>query len=222
MNKLLRIIMSLCFVLAIFLTCVDYCCFDKDFYETEQEKYAIGETIGISSKEDMKTLTDVTVDYLRDRSKTLDLKLNVKGVIREVYNAKEKSHMEDVRDLYLNAMLVRNISFILFVLILINNIIIKTSVNDIFVSYRNTLFWILIIFGAIGIMVYSNFDEFWYNFHLVFFDNMNWLLDSRVDILVMFVPSGFFNDLVIRILFMVLSAIVSSFIALVIVRKYAN
>jgi len=215
MKKVLRIIMYISLCATILLSVVDYCCFDKSFYYSEDEKLKIADYIGISD-EDMKILTDVTLDYLRDADLTLDVQLTVKGVLREVYNEKEKSHMVDVRNLYQNAMKFKYIFMIITIAIFAYTMLDKTKIKEYYDSYKKSLLGIGLFLSLIGFFVFLNFDEFWWKFHEIFFpNNMNWLLDSRKDILVMFVPGEFFNDLVVRIISI---TVISVFVIFVILK----
>ena len=54
-----------------------------------------------------------------------------------------------------------------------------------------------VFFGACGLLValmLTNFNKYFIQFHLIFFDNDDWILDERVDRLINIVPEGFFSD----------------------------
>ena len=54
-----------------------------------------------------------------------------------------------------------------------------------------------VFFGACGLLValmLTNFNKYFIQFHLIFFDNNDWILDERVDRLINIVPEGFFSD----------------------------
>ena len=40
----------------------------------------------------------------------------------------------------------------------------------------------------------TDFNKYFTQFHLIFFDNNDWILDERVDRLINIVPEGFFGD----------------------------
>ena len=92
------------------LSTIDFWCFNRDFYQNEYSKLNTASEIKIS-EEDLDKATDVLLSYLKDRNKTLDISANIDGVNREIFNDREKAHMVDVRDLYLNVITLRNISF---------------------------------------------------------------------------------------------------------------
>ena len=169
----------------------------------EYSQIGTAEVIGMSY-EDLKSTTDILLDYLRDRNLTLDTQVKVNGNIREVFNQREKAHMVDVRDLYLDAMIVRNISFVVFACTLFL-LIYKKQMSVFYISYKKALSIFAIFFLVIGLFCLIDFNSFWTNFHYVFFpDNDLWLLDPRKDILIMMVPSKFFFDLCVTIVFSIL------------------
>lgn len=228
-NKILALIASFCFIVFSFLTVVDFCCFDRSFYTKEHNSILLGnkhiaDYIGVSD-ENLSKITDVTLDYLRDRNKTLDLKLEVNGTEREIFTDYEKEHMVDVRNLYLNAMTVRNISLIIMVislglLIYFNK---KDSLFYITKYYPVALIVSLFIICCLGVAIFTNFDAFWNSFHHVFFSgNELWILDLSKDILIMIVPPEFFNHLVVRIVLMFFTILTITGILCYIYKKKAK
>ena len=52
-------------------------------------------------------------------------------------------------------------------------------------------------FAACGLLValmLTDFNKYFTQFHLIFFDNNDWILDERVDRLINILPEGFFSD----------------------------
>lgn len=198
-NSLIIYIFSFTLIIATLLTVIDFACFDSDFYKKEYIKCSTKFVIG-TSDEELEKMTDVLLGYLRDDYKTLDLKATINGEVKEVFNKREKDHMVDVKNLYQNAILVRNIlAGITLVLLLI--IIYQRNFLEIQKIYLKTLLFAGLILGFLGIYISADFDTFWTNFHHIFFSgNDLWLLDPSTDILIMMVPGTFFNDLVWRII----------------------
>lgn len=179
--------------------------------------------IGITNDE-LDDITNLVLDYLKDNKETLDYKLNIKGNNREVFNDTEKYHMVDVKNLYLNAMNVRNILFIISIICLILIIYFdkKKAFKYLYQSFRNVLFFILIIVSALALMIIIDFNSFWNTFHHIFFSNDLWLLDLRTDVLIMIVPPDFFNALCIRIvIYTIISFLVLYLLFLFLKRKYS-
>lgn len=204
-NKILLYLISISFILCSFLGVIHFCCFDENFYTKEHNNImlygkSINEHIGISN-DDLSKLTSFVLDYLNGKEQTLDIKMNIKGEYREVFNNYEKEHMVDVKKLNISSIKLCIISFIIFSLSFIYFLINKGSSSDLFLYYKKTLFYIMLFVIILGIWILIDFDSFWTMFHEIFFSgNDLWLLDLRKDILIMIVPPQFFNDLVIRIL----------------------
>ena len=121
-SNLLRFISALCgafVVLGVILNCVNFFCFYRPFYEHEYAKLGTAQQIGMSS-EDLQRATDALLEYLKDDRQNLAFRAKIGGQEREVFNEREKLHMEDVKRLYLwamrlgNAMLILAASFYLF------------------------------------------------------------------------------------------------------------
>lgn len=214
-NKYLSIICTLSLITFTFLSCVNYWSFNKNFYNNEYKKLGVAEYIGIS-EEDLNKTTDVLLGYIKGENKTLDIECRINGIIRPVFNDREKAHMLDVKSLYDGATVVRNVSFIFFVL---SFIYIGRS-KELFIGYKYSLSLVGLIIAFILLFCLMDFEGFWLAFHHLFFPfNDLYILDPRYDILVMMVPEGFFFDLCILI-------VVSTSVMLVglyfVLRKFLN
>lgn len=208
--KMRRFLVSAAFFLlsaAILLTVVDICSFNKDFYRKEYERDLTYERIGMS-EDDLMAATDTLLDYLKDKRDDIVIRCTVSGVERDVFNERETAHMIDVKDLYRNALLCRNIFFAVSLVILAftwyRN---KKQFPELVRSgFRSGLLFMMIFVFFIGIWVMTDFDAFWTNFHHVFFRNDLWLLDPATSIMINMFPSVFFDDLVVRILMFFIAA----------------
>ncbi len=191
--------MCFSFIVCAFLSCIDFWCFNNSFYKNEYSKLNTASNIGMSS-EDLNKTTDVLLGYLKGKYETLEVSANVNGKDRLVFNERETAHMVDVKDLYDNALLVRNILFVVYLVSFVY-ILYTNQASLIFYEYKKALLVIGFIIGFILLFCLIDFDGFWLNFHHVFFPNNDlWLLDPRTDILIMMVPEQFFFDLCISII----------------------
>lgn len=206
-NNILKLIICFCIVLSSILSIIDYHCFDNNFYKKEYSKLNTAEDVGVS-EDDLFLMTDDLLDYLKGDKEDLSLIVTVNGEKREAFNQRETIHMADVKDLYDKVIIVKNISFLVAIIVSIY-LAIKKEFNNFTESYIKVLISFLIIFGIIGLLCLIDFDFFWTNFHLIFFTkNDYWLLDPKTSLLINMVPSQFFFDLCIRIIitvFVVLS-----------------
>lgn len=214
-NKHLSILCALSLITFAFLSCVNYYSFNKNFYKSEYKKLNVAEYIGIS-EDDLNKATDLLLGYIKGENKTLDIECRINGITRSVFNDREKAHMQDVKNLYDWAIVVRNVSFIFFVL---SFIYIGRS-KELFIGYKYSLSLVGLIIAFLLLFCLMDFEGFWLAFHHLFFPfNDLYILDPRYDILVMMVPEGFFFDLCVLI-------VVSTSVMLVglyfVLRKFLN
>lgn len=214
-NKHLSILCALSLITFTFLSCVNYWSFNKSFYKNEYKKLGVAEYIGIS-EDDLKKTTDVLLGYIKGENKTLDIECRINGITRSVFNDREKAHMLDVKNLYDGAIVVRNVSFVIFVL---SFIYIGRS-KELFIGYKYSLSLVGLIIAFLLLFCLMDFEGFWLAFHHLFFPfNDLYILDPRYDILVMMVPEGFFFDLYVLIVASTSVMLVGLYFVL---RKFLN
>ena len=167
--------------------------FSVSFYMNEYKKYSLSERIAVSN-DDLLTVTKNLQRYMRGADPALDAEVYVRGVMRKFFNAKEISHMEDVKGLFdagftylWAAVAVFAVSFAYTV--------------------KKKLYYMMFKYVAVGIGVFFmvsaalaavcalNFDRTFVLFHEIFFNNDLWLLDPTTDLLVNLVPLEFFMDI---------------------------
>lgn len=208
--KMRRFLVSAAFFflsVAILLTVVDICCFNKSFYRREYKRDLTHERIGMS-EEDLMAATDTLLDYLKDDRDDIMIRCTVNGEERSVFNERETAHMVDVKALYRNAVLCRNIllavSLGILAFVWYRH---KEEFGELIRSgFRSGLLFMMVFVLFIGIWVMTDFDAFWTNFHHVFFRNDLWLLDPATSIMINMFPSIFFDDLVVCILLFFVAA----------------
>lgn len=186
---------------AILLQVIDSCCFMRSFYVSEYAKNKTAETIGMTDEVLMET-TEELLDYLKDKRQDLVVYGEVKGVEREIFDAREKRHMVDVKELYQNAMKVKWAAFVISValfaaMVLLHKGSLYENLRD-GVRYGGLLLGMFTAF--ILIWAVADFNGFWMQFHYLLFDNDLFLLNPNTEILINMVPETFFFDLVTRII----------------------
>ncbi|MEZ4357334.1 MAG: TIGR01906 family membrane protein [Eubacteriales bacterium] len=198
---LASVVFSVSLILAILLTAIDIFAVNEGFYKTQYQRLDRAEAIGIS-EEELDEVTSVLLGYTKGERDDMDITASINGVSREVFNDREKSHMEDVRYLYLSAMIVRNIAVIISSVLLLLLIISKRHIWTAYFIRKSMIMFFIILALFLGIGAYAaiDFDSFWIMFHKIFFVNDLWLLDPSTDILILMVPSAFFESLVTVIL----------------------
>ena len=81
---------------------VDVHCFCRAFYKQEYQKLNTAQSIGMT-EQGLEQTTEALLAYLRGEQEDLSLSIPINGQEREVFNAREKAHMADVKTLYIRA-----------------------------------------------------------------------------------------------------------------------
>lgn len=195
-NKIIIYITIISVILTTIISVIDFCCFDKNFYYKEYEKYNTLQTVK-TSQDELEYITETTLGYLRNDHDDLDIMFHENGTYTHVFEDIELIHMIDVKSLYQSVMTFRIATLIISILglfyIVGNNISIKKE-------YISVLVVFFVALALLGISCLIDFDSFWTTFHKIFFtQNDYWLLDPRTCILVNLFNGGFFFDLCTKI-----------------------
>jgi integral membrane protein (TIGR01906 family) len=202
--KLISVPMSVALIAVVLLTTVQFAVSDLSFFGDEYLKYGNAAELGMEDAELLR-VTGELLDYIRGDRPELDMTASIKGKMTEVFNEREKTHMVDVRALYLNAMRVRNVLAVVFLLGAAALVRRRESLRVWSGGYLLALALIGVTLLALGVLIARDFTYFWTNFHHVFFTNDLWLLDPATDRMIVMFPEGFFFDLVGRILVITVS-----------------
>lgn len=204
MSKIKTILFSCaCFLLSwvVILTTVDICSFDRSFYEKEYTEAHTAQDIGMS-QEDLMLSTDALLDYLKDERNDIVVEADILGNHREVFNERETEHMVDVKELYQNAVMIRNymafcgVAFLMFGILLAKKETLQYCRNGF--KYGVSLTLLFVAMAAFYAVL--DFTNFWFNFHRLFFHNDLWILDPNTSIMINMFPENFFGDLVMKII----------------------
>ena len=175
----LGILFSFCLIVTLLITSVEAVTYwTPGYYEREYSKYNVTEDVHM----EMDDLLDVTKEmmaYLRGNREDLHVPTIVDGQPREFFNDREIAHMEDVRGLFVGALVLRRICIIMaFVCV--------------------ALLWLLkadiALVCVLGLVISTDFTKYFVIFHHIFFNNDLWLLDPATDLLINIVPEPFFVD----------------------------
>ena len=196
--KIWKYLVCLNMLIIILLLSVYTTATDRQFYENQYVKNTTNVQIGITI-EDLNTVTDNLLNYLTGQRENLNMKANIQGVEREVFDEQEKLHMIDVKELFLSVI---NVFIILLVFDIISLIILyrNNPIKSYFKQYKNTLLISSIACLTLGVVFYFNFNWFWTNFHHVFFSNDLWILDPNISVMINMFPIEFFLSMCITIL----------------------
>lgn len=193
-------IMNVLLIYVVLMTCIDVIAFHRPFYNYEYEHLNTAETLKMSDT-DLYVATDTLLDYLKGYRSDINVRLKVDDEVREVFDAREKAHMVDVKYLYQDAMLVRNVGVVviigLFLFLYYDN---KKEIKEVLsISYRRVFVGFVFVLCVILLYAAGDFTAFWTRFHTIFFNNDLWLLDPDTSLMINMFPETFFYHLVILI-----------------------
>lgn len=193
-------IMAILSIYIVFFTCIDTIAFNRHFFNFEYGYANTAENLKMS-KTSLYVASDTLLDYLQDYRDNIDVKVVVDGKEREVFNAREKAHMVDVKNLYQDAKLIRNVMVGVFILLLLFLCVDKKKETKEAFTYAYIRVAIIFTFmlSAIVLFALSDFTAFWTFFHQLFFTNDLWLLNPATSIMINMFPEIFFNHMVMAI-----------------------
>ena len=171
------------------------------YYEKEYEKYQVLDDLPAMTMDDLLTVTDEMMDYLKGDREDLHVFTTMGGEYREFFNEREIAHMEDVRGLFLAAIQIRRVCVGLIALCLV--FLAAARANFLKVLPRALCLGMGAVFlmgAGLGALIASDFNRYFVIFHHIFFNNDLWILDPATDMLINIVPEPFFMDTAFLIL----------------------
>lgn len=211
MNKTIKIfsvMLGILFPFIIFVSGIEAAVFDEAFYLDQMKKNQVTQNTGIYPP-DMKLVVEEIISYLKGEREDFDIKArlapeNAKNVTesRSIFNDKEITHMDDVRDLLLFFLGLRDAAMILaliafFILFKHNQ---KAIIKALFLG--SAVFLVMLM--VIGSSFVFNFNDTFILFHQLFFSNDLWIMDPSTDRLIWIVPEPFFFNMIGRMVIYIL------------------
>ena len=192
----LSTIASILLVVGVLISSVQFYVMDRDYFAGQYRLMETSRKISIPFSQLME-VTDTVLDYLADKNDDMDVKAKVGGKTRHVFTDRELSHMKDVKALYQNALLVRNISLLVALgFYLLSALMVRNDRMQLYAkSYIRGFIIVFVLILAIVIWMAIDFDSFWTNFHHVFFRNDLWQLDPKKSVMINMYPLEFWYDL---------------------------
>lgn len=201
-NKVLVTLCVLSTLIAVLLSSVEVAVYgDLSFFKKEYEKYSVLDSVHMEM-DDLMDVTDHLLNYMIGREDNLVVETTINGQHREFFNDREKTHMVDVRNLFIAGWNLRNICIVvlivtLLLLILLNK---KKTIEVLAKGFLIITLIIAVISAALGVMISRDFTSAFITFHRILFpQNEFWILDPKTDLLINIVPEGFFVDMALRI-----------------------
>ena len=196
-RNLATALLSVSLIILCVLVPVHLVAFNLGFYRSQWEALGVPEGTGMSLA-DLSGSASALLGYFTGKVETPQVTVPIFGEERELYNAKELSHLTDVKSLFgagltLEQILAAEVLGIALYLWKAREL--RTLSRGLLASGGVNI----ALLAALAAIARTDFSDFWTNFHLLTFTNENWLLDPTSDWLVMMFPEGFFLSAVMRI-----------------------
>ena len=164
-------------------------------YQYGFEKYNVSRTTGLAQPELEKAATGL-ISYFNSGDEYISLTVMKDGKPFELFNQREVAHLRDVKGL------IR-----LDYWVLLGTLIYVLNYAGVSLFWRRGRYWRRLAWGviigsgitlalmlALGLGILLNFDQLFWQFHLISFSNELWQLDPSRDYLIMLFPQGFWYD----------------------------
>lgn len=169
------------------------------YYENEYTRYQVADDVHMEM-DDLLYVTDEMMAYLRGSRDDLNIDTVVDGTPREFFNAREKAHMADVRNLFLGGLALRRLCLFLAAASVALLALFKVPLKHLLprMLCAGTVLFLGVTALLAGI-ISTDFTKYFIIFHKIFFTNDLWILDPSTDLLINIVPEPFFVDTAVRI-----------------------
>lgn len=184
-----------------------FCMNDEEWFAKQYTRFGTAEAIGMTD-EDVNASINSMIDYMEGRKDSIQLPVTFEGNDVEMFNEREIAHMVDVRNLYQGVKTVALVAGIVCVVGLVHASVImrKDALLALSRGYLIGMGVFVLVVLCFGIWVLADFTAFWTAFHHMFFTNDLWLLDPRVDRMILICPEQLFFGIVVRFIGLFLAA----------------
>jgi integral membrane protein (TIGR01906 family) len=166
-------------------------------YEYAADHYDTPETTGISRAETLRASKEMRAYFNSSDDEAIFIRVQKDGEPVSLFNARETSHLRDVRNLMQGSFRVQEAS-VIFVLAYVVTVFIwarEGSVRALATQFALSAVLGIAVIGVIGALAVTGFDQSWTAFHNVAFDNDFWRLDPDRDRLIQMFPEAFWEDM---------------------------
>ncbi len=188
---------------------------DVGWYRAGFERNGVSERTGIAAGELAASATQIS-RYLRLERDTLDdLLVTVRGQVRPLFNDRETTHLGHVRGLMGSFYTLQMAagSYALIYLLATWWRWRRECWRRFGKQFRQGAVLTVALFAVFGLLSVLDFDQFFWQFHLVSFDGDCWLFDPTKDNLVMMFPQGFWYDSAMRLALATANQAIGAFVA---------
>lgn len=190
---------------------------DMGYYQTLYEKYGVAEDLQMEI-EDIVYVTEEMMLYLRGDRENLIVETVVNGVEQDIES--EISHMEDVQELFVGGLMVRNISIGIIIVLLLLLILLKTNWRNVLPqAFRYTTCVFVLIVGWLGYLFATDFYTYFEKFHNIFFEDGTWTFNPDESLMINMLPEGLFYDFTLRIVVVFIVIMVFLFVLTYIMKR---
>jgi integral membrane protein (TIGR01906 family) len=201
---LLLVLLIISTSVMIYLSNLKSVAFDRDFYNSKFDEFGIHELF--SEDIDVEQEADIMLQYLEGGKAEIE---------SDFYNSKEKSHLVEVKHLFilvdrmLNIAVLVSIISLFLLIIAIKRFTLRLNERKSLAYFKHILSNLLIGIGFVvdGIAVFFvliafTFSSAFWRFHEIFFKTDTWILNPATDNLIRMMPEQFFFDAFTRIILM--------------------
>lgn len=191
--KGLGFLTGLALMVVLLISSTEYVVYYMDgYFEKEYNKYEVTKSINIEM-DDLLMVTQEMMDYLKGDREDLVIYTKIGNTEREFFDAKEKKHMVDVQTLFIQAKRLRLTAIICSIFIMGILLYLKKG-SALFRGIQWGIAVFLVGLGLLFILMAHDFNRYFTLFHEIFFNNNDWILNTKRDLLINIVPEGFFRD----------------------------
>lgn len=189
MKRFLAVLMVIAVSLTFLVFSIERNAYNEDYFINKYKEHGI-ETVTGKSMEELKPITEKLILYLKGGENDL---------LRPHFNEIEILHMEDVRDLFDLARMIKYIGIAIIIL----GVYYFYKNKEILYMAKTFLYGLLsnhILLLIIGFLAYRDFNKYFTYFHHIFFTNDLWILDPSTDLMIQMLPEEFFSGMAINIM----------------------
>jgi integral membrane protein (TIGR01906 family) len=188
----------LCMPVLLLTTSIRLASNSSELYRYGFNKYNISQVTGLAPTELDKVIGGL-MTYFNDKEEYINLTVVKDGKSFTLFNEREVGHLKDVKALFrLDFWLLLGTLIYAFLYAGLN-IILWVDKRRVARALIGGSVFTLALIVVLGLMIWLNFEWFFYQFHLISFANDLWQLDPATDYLIMLFPEGFWFDAAIAV-----------------------
>lgn len=188
----------LCFVFL--LSSIRYVAFNQDIYRKIQVKQKIADFV-LMPQESLDEVTIGLIEYMKGERKDIVFFSDYNENKTELFNDREKMHMEDVQELFDISLTVIIVALCLLMLILIAGFLMDMEImKEIFIKTATITMVIVVLLFIMSIFyLIADFYNVWMFLHEMVFTNDLYFLDPYTDLLVNIMSLDFFVSICLHV-----------------------